>query len=96
MDNNSKHNKHNKHDKHETHETLNALDKRLSTMEELYENMEKQQELLNEILLEIRKDPRPSESLFNILKDLDLDMEKIIKVATFIWRIYTDSNEEKI
>lgn len=93
MDNDSKHNKHNKHNKHEV---LNALAKRVSTLEQLYEKMEKQQELLNEIPLEIRKDSRPSESLFSILEDLDLDMEKVIKMATFIWRIYTDSNEEKI
>ncbi|WP_216598644.1 hypothetical protein, partial [Psychrobacillus sp. FJAT-21963] len=71
MANDSKHSKHNKHNKHDKHETLNALDKRVSTLEELYENMEKQQELLNEILLQIRKNPRQSESLFNILKDLD-------------------------
>lgn len=87
MDKDSKHNK---------HETLNALAKRVSTLEELYEKMEKQQELLNEIPKEIRKNPRPSESLFSILEDLDLDMEKFIKMATFIWRLYTDSNEEKI
>ncbi|WP_427136926.1 hypothetical protein [Psychrobacillus psychrodurans] len=87
MDKDSKHNK---------HETLNALTKRVSTLEELYEKMEKQQELLNEIPTEIRKNPRPSESLFSILEDLDLDMEKFIKMATFIWRLYTDSNEEKI
>ena len=87
MDNDSKHNK---------HETLNALAKRVSTLEQLYEKMEKQQELLNEISLEIGKDPRPKESLFSILKDLDLDMEKFIKISTFIRRIYIDSNEEKI
>jgi len=87
MDKDSKHNK---------HETLNALAKRVSTLEQLYEKMEKEQELLNEISLEIRKDPRPSESLFSIIEDLDLDMEKFIKMAKFIWRINTDSNEVKI
>lgn len=90
MDNDNKHNKHNKH------ETLNALTERVSTLEQLYEKMEKQQELLNETSLEIRKDPRPSESLLSVLADLDLDMEKFIKIATFVWRIYSDSNGEKI
>jgi len=41
--------------------TLNALAKRVSTLEQLYEKMEMQQEQLNEILLKIRKDPRQSE-----------------------------------
>jgi len=87
MDKDSKHNK---------HETLNALAKRVSTLEQLYEKMEMQQEQLNEISLKIRKDPRQSESLFSIVEDLDLDMEKFIKMAKFIWRINTDSNDEKI
>ncbi|MGJ9457408.1 hypothetical protein [Oceanobacillus sp. CF4.6] len=65
--------------------------------EQLYEKIEQQEQLLNEILLEIRKDQptsRPPKSPFNFLENLDLDVEKLSKIAIFISSLYIDNNEE--
>ena len=80
--------------------TLNELAKRVqkqvSTLEQLYGQMEKQQELLNEVLSETRKGPRPSKSPFSILENFEFDTEKFMRIAMFIRSVYTDSNKDKV
>ncbi|WP_087974125.1 hypothetical protein [Oceanobacillus rekensis] len=67
--------------------------------EQLYDKIEQQEQLLNEILLEIRKDQPssrpPSKSPFSFLENIDLDVEKLSKIAIFISSLYMDSNEEE-
>ena len=80
--------------------TLNELakqvQKQVSTLEQLYEQMGKQQELLNEVLLKTSKGPRPSKLPFSILENFELDKEKFIKIAMFIGSLYIDSNKDKV
>ena len=62
----------------------------------------KQQEpLLNEVLVETKREPIPSAPLsskspLTILENLDLDMEKLTKIALFISSLYIDSNKDKV
>jgi hypothetical protein len=69
------------------------------TLKQLNEQMAQQQELLNEVLWEIRKGRLPSrpsssaKSPFSILENLELDKEKLTKIAFFIMSLYNNSNE---
>lgn len=82
---------------------LNRLVKQVQekelTLKQLNEQMEQQQELLNEVLWEIRKGRQPSRSSssakspFSILENLELDKEKLTKIALFIVSLYNNSNE---
>lgn len=72
----------------------------LQTLEQLQQQIEQQEQLLNEVLVEIKKDPLPSlpqssKSPFSMLENLDLDMEKLTKIALFISSLYNSSNEDK-
>jgi hypothetical protein len=73
----------------------------LKTVKQLHQQIEQQEQLLNEILLEMKKDPipspsRPPKSLFSILENLELDTEKLTKIALFISSLYIDSKEDKV
>jgi hypothetical protein len=68
------------------------------TLKQLNEQMEQQQGLLNEVLWEIRKGGPPSgspsaKSPFSILENLELDKEKLAKIAMFVVSLYNNSNE---
>ncbi|WP_163581290.1 hypothetical protein [Gracilibacillus saliphilus] len=68
------------------------------TLEHLYSQIQQQQELLIEVLREIKKEPlppQPSKSLFSILEKLDLDTEKLVQIAAFIVSLNTKNSKEE-
>jgi hypothetical protein len=70
-----------------------------ASLKQLYEKIEQQEQLLKEILLEIRKSQPssipPSKSHLSFLENLDLDVEKLSKIAIFISNLYVNSNEDE-
>ncbi|QUW23337.1 hypothetical protein JSQ81_07370 [Sporosarcina sp. Marseille-Q4063] len=72
----------------------------LRTLKRLHQQIEQQEQLLNEILFEMKKDPIPSPSRppksLSILENLELDTEKLTKIALFISSLYIDSDEDKV
>jgi hypothetical protein len=74
---------------------LNKLIKQVkeqeSMLRQLYQQMEQQQELVNDVLLETRKGLLPPPS-FSILEKLD--MEKLVQIAAFIGSLYTNNSNE--
>jgi hypothetical protein len=68
-------------------------------LEQLYSQLQQQQELLNEVLREIKKDPllpQSSKSPFSILEKFKLDPEKLAQIVTFIGALYFNNSDEDL
>jgi hypothetical protein len=74
---------------------LNKLIKQVkeqeSMLRQLYQQMEQQQELVNDVLLETRKGLQPPPSFSKLEK---LDTEKLVQIAAFIGSLYSNNSNE--
>ena len=78
---------------------LNEVLVEIKKEQKLPQPTKQQEQPLNEILVETKKDPlpslpQPSKSPFSMLESLDLDMEKITKIALFISSLYMEDKAQ--